>query len=439
MNNLLLFIYLLYIQILPITQDNNQVAVLALLLFASIFFSKYKHLNYGQKKFIPHENGLSIIGLLLWSSIIFTAFGSISGQPGASDYFLLDIIFPVIYIIIFCSDYSYERLKIFNLSFTVASFIIGVLFLLQLFNFAGGTEFLIKLSEDENSQRVATDKDGVIGGLRFIPLYSLSYLTPITLHFLGDSIGKISKYENHEIGFKNLKKEYLLLFVNFFNFNTSILCVFVASRQGLIVGFLVSLISISFLFFSNARKNMQTHIIRLFTLLFISGVLISIINGLVGFIKIDYDYFQGFLSKNDQDVERIGQLSSLIDSWWKSPIIGHGNGSTSSWIRDLERPWRYELSFFLRLQNTGLVGTSVYFTAMGYLCFKLFRKFHKTGDKVFISSLAGLISLLIADLTNPYTIRFTVFYYIYYCIWLSMIPDENLMISGKIVRSENKN
>jgi hypothetical protein len=450
---IILFVYLLYIQIFPITQDNNQLLLLGIILMTSLL--KHAHVSkLVGKEFSLNQVGINILTILMINSFIFTAYGFLKNQPGASEYVLLDITLPLIYIIILLADNSKDRLKMINLSFTLSTLVIGIFFALQMLNFGGASDFIIKLSDSEVDQRVAFDQYGTVVGLRFIPLYSLSYLTPISLHSLGESLNKIFTTSSSKNTIKNTWQDYLLLLLNFFSFNASLLCMFVAARQGLIVGFFASLIILLLLslFYpqvSNTKsiislasienlKGMKASMIRLIIMILISGILLLSVNKVANFIKIDFEYLQGFSAKNKEDLERIGQANALVSEWSGSPVIGHGNGSVSTWIRDPDRPWRYELSFLLRLQNTGLIGTTITYSTMIYLCYILFVRFSMTGNKFILYSLAGLISLLIADLTNPYTTRFTVSYYIYYCVWLSMLPDQNLMILDNVKYSRKR-
>jgi hypothetical protein len=423
----LVFIYFVYIQVFPITQDTVQLAIVSILIASAIlnFF-----MGLSTKKF-PKKNKNSIaLEILILNSFIFTSFGFLASRPGAEEYLFLETIFPLIYLAIFSTGNRDAMVRILNLCFTTSTFLIGVLFLMQIMNFGGGNDLLTILGDSSELQGVATNSDGQVTGLRFMPLYSLSYLTSISLHNLANSINKSFSKKN----IKNTALENFSIIINLFNFSTTLFCIILSGRQGLIVGFFGSLLLImtAQIIVSSTWKSKSINYIKeggkhlrliLSTILFFV-LLILLVNNFVEFVKIDYEYIQGFMVKNGGDMERIGQFSSLVNSWYDSPIIGHGNGSTVSVIRDSARPWRYELGYMMRLNNMGLLGISIHFFGVSLICISLAKNFYKTGKIVYMSSLAGLLSLLIADGTNPYMVRFTVLYYLYYCLWLSMNREE---------------
>ena len=383
-------------------------------------------MNKSSKK---NKNSIAL-EIIFINSFIFTSFGFLASRPGAEEFLFLETIFPLIYLAIFFTGHRDTVIKILNLCFTISTFIIGVLFLIQVFGFGEGNDILSILGDSSELQGVATNSDGQVTGLRFMPLYSLSYLTSISLHNLANSINNFFS----ETQSKNVITEKLLIIIHFFNFSTTLFCIILSGRQGLILGFIGSLLLItaaqivvsttwkskSINYIKQGRKHIR---LILGTILFFV-VLVLLVNNIVAFVKIDYEYIQNFTAKNGGDMERIGQLASLVDSWSNSPIIGHGNGSTVSVVRDAARPWRYELSYMMRLNNMGLLGITIYFFGVSLICISLAKNFYKTGKIVYMSSLAGLLSLLIADGTNPYMVRFTVLYYFYYCLWLSMNTEE---------------
>jgi hypothetical protein len=427
MYNFLVFIYFIYVQVLPITQDSIQLVMLSVLIAGAVLkFVMSLSINKSLKK---NKNSIAL-EILFINSFIFTSFGFLAGRPGAQEILFLETIFPLIYLGIFSTGHRETVIKTLNSCFTISTFIIGVLFLIQVFSFGEGNDFLAILGDSSELQGVATNSDGQVTGLRFMPLYSLSYLTSISLHNLASSINNFFS----ETRSKDINIDKLLIIVHLFNFSTTLFCIILSGRQGLILGFIGSLvlITIAQVVISATWRSKSINYVKqggkhlrliLGTILFFV-LLILLVNSVISFVKIDYEYIESFTAKNGGDLERIGQFSSLVDSWSNSPIFGHGNGSTVPVVRDAARPWRYELSYMMRLNNMGLLGISIYFFGISLICISLAKNFYKTGKIVYMSSLAGLLSLLIADGTNPYMVRFTVLYYFYYCLWLSMNKEE---------------
>lgn len=430
MHNLLIFIYFIYIQIFPITQDTIQLTIFSIL-FATAIFQFINSLH--KKRTLQTNNNVFALKVLLLNSFLFTSFGFLADRPGAGEILFLETIFPLMYLAIFSTTYRDNMIRVLSLCFTTSTCIIGILFILQILNFNGGNDLLSILGDSSEIQGVATNSDGQVTGLRFMPLYSLSYLTSISLHNLAHSINKLFS-KDRLVNSKKFTLEKFVIIIHLFNFSSTLFCIILSGRQGLIVGFFGSLllivtaqIIVSSTWRSRSKnyiKEGAKHLKLILSSMILFIALILLVNSFVEFVKIDFEYVQGFMVKNGGDMERIGQFGSLVDSWSNSPIIGHGNGSTVSVVRDSARPWRYELGYMMRLNNTGLLGISIHFFGISLICISLIKNFYKSGKIIYMSSLAGLFSLLIADGTNPYMVRFTVLYYLYYCLWLSMSREE---------------
>jgi hypothetical protein len=446
MYNLVFFICFIYLQVLPTTQDPIQFFLIFLLLAGSLFrfsqsISSVTSKISSKDKNVDERKKTLAFKIIMINSLVFTLFGLMANQPGASEYLLIETIIPLVYLAIFFTGKSNANIsKLINLCFTISTFIIGIIFILQMLSFGGVIDSLGSLSDSSEIDGIATT-DSKVTGLRFIPLPSLAYLTPISLHNLADSINKrFLKAQSKDI--KKVLAEYFLIVVYLFNFTSTLVCIILSGRQGLLVGFLGSLLVIIIVqilaSFTRRHKNTmyvkagEQHIIMIAGIISFFVVLILLTTNVVDFISINADLINAFIAKNAVDSERIGQFNSLIDSWHQSPIIGHGNGSVVSVIRNEVRPWRYELGYILKLNNTGLLGLSIHFFGVFLICTSLIKKFYQTGDVNYISSLAGLLSLLIADGTNPYMIRFTVLYYFYYCLWLSM-HEESSPLAAAII------
>jgi hypothetical protein len=444
MYNLLIFTYFIYIQVLPTTQDNIQLGLLAAIIF-NTFLKFSQSMSSFTKKFLSENKNLLAFKILMINSFVFTSIGLITSKPGAEEYLFLDTIFPLLYLAIFSTGKSDNFVKVISLCFTISTFAIGVIFILQMLNFGGGFDLLGSLNDSTELEGVATNSDGKVTGIRFIPLASLSYLTSISFHELAHSIKDFSR----KIKLKNIDK--ILggssITIHLFNFISTLFCIIMSGRQGLLVGFISSFVIIAIvqtIVSSTGRyKRMRyveqgrKHIVMMLSTIVLFIVVVLFVNNVVDFIHIDYEVLiKGFTEKNKGDVERIGQLNSLLDGWYESPIIGHGNGAAVSLVRNDERPWRYELGYILRLNNMGLLGTGIHCFGLLLICINLFKNFYKTGKIFYMSSLAGLLSLLFADGTNPYLIRFTVFYYLYYCLWLSM-HKEDLRLEEMFVSKKN--
>ena len=107
---------------------------------------------------------------------------------------------------------------------------------------------------------------------------------------------------------------------------------------------------------------------------------------------------------SSNDVRRGPQLVAFLDSIEQSPLIGQGFGNVlEGWVANFERPWQYELQYFLLANAVGLVGFAAIATVTAALYVGAFRVAREGAyGLVVLSLLAGTTSILAANFTNPY-------------------------------------
>ena len=66
------------------------------------------------------------------------------------------------------------------------------------------------------------------------------------------------------------------------------------------------------------------------------------------------------ISDSESDEERVYQKDALLDSFFENVGFGKGHGVPIWLIRDEDKPWRYEMSFYANLHREGLIGFSIY-------------------------------------------------------------------------------
>jgi O-antigen ligase len=160
--------------------------------------------------------------------------------------------------------------------------------------------------------------------------------------------------------------------------------------------------------------------------LFIGIILICSISFL--FINIELsiplisENFSNAFNSNEEST-RFDQNAILLSKFYESPIFGHGAAAEiTGYKRSIESPWAYELSYQDDLFKTGILGFSffvIFILGIFYLGFKLIKK----GDFIILGLLAGLLSFLVANGTNPFFSSFD--YYWPYFITLSYINLKN--------------
>jgi O-antigen ligase len=114
---------------------------------------------------------------------------------------------------------------------------------------------------------------------------------------------------------------------------------------------------------------------------------------------------------NDSNIERRLQFTALVDGIEQSPLIGSGLGAVASYLRSDEQPWAYELSYMALLFQFGILGFAAYAAGMLQMLRHMARRVRsKALDRsqrvAFACLIAGLVSFLIANATNPYLAKF---------------------------------
>jgi O-antigen ligase len=144
-------------------------------------------------------------------------------------------------------------------------------------------------------------------------------------------------------------------------------------------------------------------------------VLVFVFIQQLGFLDffLVYDKFLSAFSDQSSDVSsviRYEQFDFLIKSWLQAPILGHGHGAVSDFVKRSETtPWVYELSYMALLFQTGIVGLLTYLALLLWPIYKGWQliKFRNTEASLFIiPSIVGCACFLIANATNPYLISY---------------------------------
>jgi hypothetical protein len=205
--------------------------------------------------------------------------------------------------------------------------------------------------------------------------------------------------------------------------------VFISSGRTLILLGLFNIIIIPIYLFvfsdeSYIRKKIKNTFLPFFS---ISGFLLIAYFFIIGF---DFNYYlQQFLKAlvpyeyaGDGEFIINRRLETLIELSKKiveKPFFGFGSGAVhSEFIRSASDPWKYELSYLQYVFNWGFVGITTYSLGVIYILKELHKTLmHNTELTVFaISSLWGLLGILLANATNPYLLRFDSLFFIFFPI-----------------------
>jgi hypothetical protein len=134
---------------------------------------------------------------------------------------------------------------------------------------------------------------------------------------------------------------------------------------------------------------------------------------------------------NESNLERVYQYHSLMRGIYDAPMFGHGAGAVADYIRTIETPWAYELSYVLIIFQYGIIGFLLYALGIVFLCWHLISSIKEKGRSSFeFYFLSGFIAFMIANATNPYLAKFD-------SMWIVFIPYA--IVNRKFILSKNAN
>ncbi|AWB90142.1 hypothetical protein C2138_11835 [Salinibacterium hongtaonis] len=111
------------------------------------------------------------------------------------------------------------------------------------------------------------------------------------------------------------------------------------------------------------------------------------------------------LSEFSPDSPRGESVFLLLDEWRHAPVFGNGLGAEiAGFLRDADRPWAFEVQYFLVLNAVGIFGALCLAGITIWVLLASFRAFRRFPDRnsLVLAALTGTGALLIANATNPY-------------------------------------
>lgn len=324
--------------------------------------------------------------------IIWVVYGLSLNNPGALSMLTVMVLYPLLFCF-FCGFYYHE----------------ASLSLLRLFIFAGWTLFVIDIMVVidyvylnfgfyQVMVNIFGDNSVVVDNATRYFKFTIPNITSLIfiLPFLISSLifGKVYK-----------SRFALLLLL--------ILVAIMSGRRALLVTMIIAPI-ISVIITSGVwERRVAWKILSVFTL-FISVIVV--------FYSIHPDYFVEMVSNifnfsdNKSNLERKYQFDALIDGFMLHPIFGNGAGAVASYIRSDMQPWAYELSYIAFLFQFGILGILSYFIGFVFIITFLIKQVKVKGrDSFEFFYLAGFLSFIMANASNPYLMKFDY-------MWVIFIP-----------------
>jgi hypothetical protein len=342
-------------------------------------------------------------------SLFFTGLGFLNNTPGALSVVPVFVLWPLVYIFLMGNIFSHNNLVNYIKTIIVGS--ITVCFI----------EFLV-LSEGYGLINMGileffTGSIGIYEGRTEIFLMNsatLIYSLPMSLciFLMPKNLNPFGKKWNA---------------LNLFSILISILCILMIGRRAMLVIAFISPIII-LIIFKISNINIK---IKIINILFFLTLLILFICFIFYYFDLNLDIFandflQAFgFDSSSTDRRSSGirgeQFFALIEGWMHQPILGFGHGaSIATSVRDIDTPWAYELTYISLLFQVGILGLSIYFSAVLWYLVKSIIIVRGDAGAAFLilPPLVGSIEFLIASATNPYLLKFDYLWTIFFSVMI---------------------
>jgi len=348
-----------------------------------------------------HQGILSVAALCLAASIFFIVYGVLNETPGAIAVTTVYFLWPCLYLF-FCGLVSRrEKLIPFLRVIPIAGLAViasNALFILD----SSGFSFVFLQPFFEAQLASFADYSDELGFYRLslINITTLIFAVPFTVTSL--AIGRTSDV------FSGYRKWVAIVFIF-----CSIFLLLLAGRRGIWLAF-ATCIPIFFTLAWYARvSQLRMLAFKLSIILLLAAFSYAIASwffDLHASAMVD-DFLAGFGfddSKNISAYRRAEQFAALVAGWKENLLLGAGHGAAAVDNLGIAQSWSYELSYMALLFQTGLVGTLIYSASVLWLFHKSATMMRNRPESVqlLLPSLVGLASLLVANATNPYLLKF---------------------------------
>lgn len=351
------------------------------LLIVTLFFY---FISFGFKKLIFSQKFIFWFLFYFIFYSIWIIYGFFFNNPGVIDIARLELIWPFIYIILLSLIESEAIIKNIYKFFVISSFFIAFYNLykfLELF-FPIPKLFLL----DQNFEI------GIHEG--YVQMVSLNIGSLIFLMPLLFSMCLIG--ENFYKKIKINKYIFLLILI------TVILTSIISGRRALWFSIFLTIALVKYFtsFYSNLKNtNFDKNIFRLFLILFVFGsVYLS--------SKINLDDFKNKFTEefnSDNQTVRQEQSKALIAGFYSYPLLGTGFGKgVDAVVRNIEKPWTYELTYHVILYNTGIIGFIFFASLILYPIYWSITLIRKTNNILILPILCSYIIILLNSTSNPF-------------------------------------
>ena len=184
---------------------------------------------------------------------------------------------------------------------------------------------------------------------------------------------------------------------------TLMLCGLAMALSGRRILWICLVFSLIMLLFLESKDTVKVFQRVLIVVLFILGIVIlARKTNLLDYEGVSRRFISAYRSSDSEGTIRSIQAKKLLSGFAKKPIFGSGAGATiDGYYRNQLTPWVFELSYYVILFQSGVVGSVVFWTGI-IILFYIIRKVRAVDKTVFHSCFCAFIMALISNATNPY-------------------------------------
>lgn len=331
---------------------------------------------------------------LIWIGI---GFLNNNNVKGLTDTFRLYVIYPLVFLLFTITLSNSKKMDIIFKTIIFSNFLIALNVILLFTN-------AINLTNFDILYRIAASAGGAVHeGYTKIGTDSVNSLF-FTFPFV--------------VSYYRINKSKSKKFIMRINIVATIFAVLISGRRMLQIILIFEIILNYILLFPKESIKIRMKLLAgLFCMFLIGGFVIYLdSSGVDKYFHMDTFYLrmnQAFEVNSDNP--RYIQIIELFKAFLDKPIFGVGFGrGITSFVRSLEAPWSYEVTYVLILYQTGVVGILMYIFLLYYnvhLILKIRKKYQ--GDFYIIPLINGYICFLIACFSNPLFGNFDFMWVIY--------------------------
>lgn len=351
----------------------------------------------------------ALVLLFMVFGITYTILGFVLGNMGAFSIGKYFVVFPLIYMFVSFIFYCYvDGMLLARIIDTTTTFLLVMVLLSWVkYHYNIGLD---TLSFFYSSNHYNLSLEGVFG----------SYSTPFVSYFLfGATYYFVLYFERIAKGCPRSHFGVMVFWI------FTIVALILSGRRIWIYSTVISLGGYLFyrvlLFCFRRYREVRS----LYVISFASLGLVLIFTTILS-VGINYFRVSGIMST---DYARFFQFLELGWGFGQSSLYGNGFGYVGwGYIRNFNQPWAYELVYLSFLTQVGVVGFAIFTTLVLYGVCKVSNFFYRSEFSPYvIASFLGFVSLIMANATNPYLLKFNGLIYVFIMVWFALAARREFL------------